>query len=231
MTAEAAMIFAAGLGTRMGMLTSNCPKPLLCVGGQTLLDHTLALVREAEIPRVVVNIHAHADQMRQHLAHAAPEVKISHEVERLETGGGLKHALPLLDAAPVFTLNIDMIWSGRNPLLTLRDAWEGNRMGALLLLVPRTGARGHLGAGDFFLSADGRITPRGASETADYVFTGAQILDPAPVHRVAEPAFSLWPVWEHLLAEGRMFGAVHSGEWTDVGTPEGLALAEAKSAP
>ena len=57
------MIFAAGLGTRMGALTRDRPKPLIEVAGRPLIDHALALVRDAGIPRVVVNTHAHADQL------------------------------------------------------------------------------------------------------------------------------------------------------------------------
>ena len=97
----AVMIFAAGLGTRMGALTRDRPKPLIPVGGRPLLDHALALARAAGIPRIVVNTHAHPDQMHAHLARVAPDALISHEPELLETGGGLKRALPLLGAGPV----------------------------------------------------------------------------------------------------------------------------------
>ena len=84
------MIFAAGLGTRMGELTRDRPKPLIEVAGRPLIDHALALVRDAGVRRIVVNTHAHAEQMRAHLARVAPEALVSHEPERLETGGGLK---------------------------------------------------------------------------------------------------------------------------------------------
>ncbi len=96
MTPDAVMIFAAGLGTRMGELTRDRPKPLIEVAGRPLIDHALALVRAAGIGRIVVNTHAHADRLAAHLARVAPEAAVSHEPERLETGGGLKRALPLL---------------------------------------------------------------------------------------------------------------------------------------
>ena len=138
-TPRAAMIFAAGLGTRMGALTRDRPKPLIPVAGRPLLDHALALVRGVGVPRVVVNTHAHAAQVADHLARSAPDVLVSHEPERLETGGGLKRALPLLGSGPVFTLNADMVWSGPNPLAALAAAWRPG-MGALLVVVPRENA-------------------------------------------------------------------------------------------
>lgn len=228
MTPTAAMIFAAGLGTRMGALTRDRPKPLIEVAGQPLIDHALVLAHAAAVPRIVINIHAHADQMRVHLRRHAPEVLISHESERLETGGGLKHAIPLLGRGPVFTLNADMVWTGPNPLLTLGAAWDGTRMGGLLCLVPRSAAQGHTGPGDFDLAADGRLIRRGEAASAPYVYTGAQILDTSALDAFPEGVFSVNRVWDALIAQGRLFGTLHTGGWVDVGRPEGIALAEAE---
>ena len=229
MMPEAAMIFAAGLGTRMGALTATRPKPLIEVGGRALLDHALALVRTAGVRRIVVNSHAHAAMLEAHLA-GAPDVTISHEPERLETGGGLRRALPLLGPGPVFTLNADIVWRGENPLHALRAAWDGARMDALLCLVPRAAAQGHDGPGDFFADDGGRLARRGSAAAADHVFAGAQIIDPAVLAGFAEAAFSLNPAWDRLMAAGRLHGIVHAGAWVDVGRPEGIALAEAELA-
>ena len=223
----AAMIFAAGLGTRMGELTRDRPKGLIEVAGRPLVDHALELVREAGVPRVVVNTHAHAAMMQAHLAAAAPEAVVSHEPELLETGGGLRRAVPLLGDSPVFTLNADMVWSGANPLRTLAAAWDGARMDALLCLVPREAAMGHAGPGDFFRAEGGLLRRRGAAEAADLVFAGAQIIDTRLLAEVPEGAFSLNVVWDRMLAAGRLYGVVHTGGWADVGTPAGLARAEA----
>jgi MurNAc alpha-1-phosphate uridylyltransferase len=175
----------------------------------------------------VVNVHAHAEQMQAHLARVAPEVLVSVEAERLETGGGLKRALPLLGPSPVFGLNADMVWRGANPFLTLAAAWDAGRMDGLLCLVPRAVATGHAGAGDFFLGADGRLERRGEAAAADYVYAGAQIIETGGLARVQEQVFSLNLVWDSMLAEGRLYGVVHGGGWADVGTPAGIALAEA----
>jgi MurNAc alpha-1-phosphate uridylyltransferase len=229
MTPGAVMIFAAGLGTRMGELTRDRPKPLIEVAGRPLIDHALALVRDAGIARIVVNAHAHADQIRAHLARVAPDALVSEEPERLETGGGLKAALPLLGPGPVFTLNADMVWRGENPLRALAAAWRPTT-GALLAVVPRAAAIGHSGPGDFFRAEDGRLARRGDAPIADFVYAGAQIIDPAPVAAVPERVFSLNPVWDRLIAEGRLEGLPYPGGWVDVGRPEGIALAEAELA-
>jgi MurNAc alpha-1-phosphate uridylyltransferase len=222
------MIFAAGLGTRMGALTRDRPKPLLEVAGRPLLDHALDLVRAASVRRIVVNTHAHAEQMRAHLARVAPEALISHEPVLLETGGGLLHALPLVGGGPVFTLNADMVWSGPNPLAALAAAWRPGT-GALLALIPRAAAAGHAGAGDFFREPDGTLRRRGAAAAADFVYAGAQIIDTGALDGFAG-IFSLNRVWDALLAQGRLQGVVHRGGWVDVGRPEGIALAEAELA-
>ncbi|TPE52737.1 nucleotidyltransferase family protein [Amaricoccus solimangrovi] len=230
MRPRAAMIFAAGLGTRMGELTRHRPKPLIEVAGRPLLARALDLTRAAGVARTVVNIHAHPDQMRAWLAAEAPEAVVSEEPALLETGGGLRAALPLLGHGPVFTLNADMVWRGPNPLDSLARAWDPARMDALLCLVPRERAAGHTGVGDFFRDAEGRLTRRGAAPEAPFVYAGTQIIEPARLGEIPERIFSLNRLWDLLLAGGRVFGAVHDGGWVDVGRPEGIARAEAELA-
>lgn len=216
------MLFAAGFGTRMGALTADRPKPLIPVAGRALIDHALALTGRPYVRRRVVNTHYRADQIAAHLAGRA-DLRLSHESpEILETGGGLRQALPLLGPGPVFTLNTDAVWTGPNPLDTLRDAWDPARMEVLLLLVPRDRALGHRGAGDFLSGPDGRLT-RGAGA----VYTGAQILCPDRLARIPARVFSLNLLWDGALAAGRVHGVIHPGGWCDVGRPDALPLAEA----
>lgn len=218
---EAAMLFAAGLGTRMRHLTRNRPKPLLSIGGRSLLDRTLDLVDAAGIERVVVNTHYLGEQVAAHLADR-PSIRISPETPQLlDTGGGLKAALPLLGEGPVFTINTDAIWSGGNPFEQLLAAWEPARMDGLMLLIEPSRATGHAGRGDFLRAPDGRLS-RGAGG----IYSGAQIIRTDRLAEISEPVFSLNLLWDRLLADGRLHGIYHDGGWCDVGRPEGIGAAE-----
>lgn len=219
MTPRAAMIFAAGLGTRMGALTRDRPKPLIPVAGRPLIDQALDFAREAGADPIVVNAHWKAEQIRAHLA--GTPVLVADETERLlDTGGGLKAALPLLGPGPVWTCNSDAAWRGPNPLLALAQAWRPG-MEALLLLIPCERALGHVG-GDFDLDATGRLARGGA-----LVYTGAQILRTEGLSEVSDPVFSLNRLWDRAAARGGLHGLVYDGAWCDVGRPENIALAEA----
>lgn len=217
---EAVMLFAAGFGTRMGVLTRDRPKPLIPVAGRALLDHALDLVADTGL-RPVVNTHYLGDQIADHLA--GRDVAISHEdPDILETGGGLRQALPLLGNGPVFTLNTDAVWDGPNPLTLLRDAWDGARMDALLVTVPAQNAIGHAGTGDFLADVQGRLT-RGPGQ----IYAGTQIIRTELLDDIPDRAFSLNLLWDRMLAAGRVHGLSYPGRWCDVGHPEGIALAEA----
>lgn len=217
---DAVMLFAAGFGTRMGALTADRPKPLIPVAGKPLIDHALDLVRPAAPSRIVANIHYLPDQLRQHLDGSG--VILSDESDRiLETGGGLRKALPLLGSGPVFTMNTDAVWQGPNPLTLLSQAWEPDRMDALLLCIPRENAVGHTGAGDFLMDDENRLR-RGPG----LVYSGLQILKADGLADIEEQVFSLNLLWNRMLDQGRLFGVGYPGQWCDVGRPEGIAQAE-----
>ncbi len=217
---QSLMLFAAGLGTRMGSLTANCPKPLIRVGGMALIDHALA--QADAVGQVVVNLHYLPDQIRAHLS-SRQNIAFSDETETiLETGGGLRKALPLLPGDPVYTLNTDAVWTGPGALAQLGAAWDSTRMDALLLLVPKHRATGHNGKGDFAMDGAGRLTRGGG-----YVYTGAQILRTGGLAAIPDQVFSLNRIWDRMADTGRLFGLVHPGGWCDVGRPETIPLAEA----
>ena len=222
---DAVMLFAAGFGTRMGALTADRPKPLIEVCGKALLDHALDQVADAGLGQTVVNLHYKGEQIAAHLEDR-PKTALAWERELiLETGGGLRAALPQLGPGPVFTLNTDAVWTGPNPLITLRNQWNAAQMDALLLLAPPAQIKGFRGAGDFLLGADGRISR--ANGAPGLAYLGAQILLPRGIEAIGQKAFSLNILWDQMIAEGRAFGVLHSGGWCDVGRPESIAEAEA----
>jgi MurNAc alpha-1-phosphate uridylyltransferase len=218
------MILAAGFGTRMGALTADRPKPLIEVAGRALLDHALEAARDGG-GRIAVNAHYRAAQIAAHLA-AHPDIQLSVETpEILDSGGGVKRALPHLGSTPIATLNADAVWAGPGPLTALAGAWDGARMGALMLLVPRDRATGRQGGGDVAMDAEGRLT--WDRTEAGLVHTGAQLIDPALVAARPETAFSLRDIWQDQMDRGRLFGVIYPGRWADVGHPGGIAEAEA----
>jgi MurNAc alpha-1-phosphate uridylyltransferase len=221
---DAMMLFAAGFGTRMGALTRDRPKPLIKVGGKALIDHALDLADEIALPRIVVNVHYHADQIRQHLADRS-RVQISDEsAEILETGGGLRAARPLLGPDPVFVLNSDGVWTGKNPLRELAKAWDPARMDVLLLLLPAAKFTAHRGTGDFLMDAEGRLERARGRPGLSYI--GAHISRTDQLEEFTERAFSLNQLWDAAIGRGRAYGLLHRGGCADVGYPEAIPLAE-----
>ena len=224
-----AMVLGAGLGTRMRPLTDNKPKPLIEVQGRALIDHMLDRLAEAGVEEAVVNTFHLADQMEAHLSQRShPRITLVHEIERLETGGGIKNALDYLGDAPFFATNSDaLLLNGPHPILPrLAAAWDDEKMDALLLLHSTVEAFGYEGRGDFCAEPDGLLTRRPELELAPWLYTGIQILHPRLFDGAPEGSFSLNVLYDKAIEEGRLYGVVHDREWFDVGTPVGLAEAE-----
>jgi MurNAc alpha-1-phosphate uridylyltransferase len=226
----AAMVLAAGLGTRMRPLTERIPKPLIRLQGRALIDHALDRLAEAGVERAVVNVHHFADQIEAHLrTRAAPRIVISDERGViLETGGGVLKALPHLGPGAFIVHNSDSVWSegARSNLKMLIGAWDSSRMAALLLLARRDESIGYDGRGDFHRDDAGLLRRKGKGEEAAYVFAGVSILTPALFGGVREEAFSLNAIFDRAIAGGALFGAVLDGTWMHVGTPAALLEAE-----
>ncbi len=206
----------------MGALTANQPKPLIKVAGRTLLDHALAAAHPAS--PIAVNAHYRAEQITAHLTGSA-DVTILHETpEILDSGGAVKNAAHHWPMGPIATLNADNVWTGTGPIKQLSAAFDAATMGALLLLVPLERATGRVGAGDFSMEADGRLTFDKINGA--YVYTGAQIINPAPCLATKREVFSLRETWDDYAQKGQLFGLIHDGRWADVGHPGGITAAE-----
>lgn len=216
----ALMIFAAGLGTRMGHLVHDRPKPLIKVGGRALIDHALALADDIRPIKTVVNVHYKKEMLTSYLCGKPVNVLLEWP-NVLETGGGLRAALPHLGTNPVITLNSDAVWLGENPLVALQSKWDPKSMDALLMCVRLTDTIGYKGQGDFELKKDGTLQRKG-----DLVYSGVQIIKTDVLDQIKERAFSLNKLWDIMLCNKTVFGMVYHGKWCDVGTPEGVILAD-----
>jgi len=225
-----AMVLAAGLGLRMRPLTLERPKPLITVGEKTMLDHALDRLADAGVETAVVNAHYRGEMIEAHLkGRTAPKIVLSHEETLLETGGGVKKALPHLGTEPAFVVNADILWLD-GPQQALKRAaahWDPERMDALLLLMSTTKAVGYEGRGDFHMDPLGRLTRRGEGEIAPFVFAGVQIVKPELfAWDTPDGAFSTNLVWDRLQESGRLFGLAHDGAWFHIGTPAALLESE-----
>ncbi len=226
------MVMAAGLGTRMRPLTNDKPKPLVKVAGKAMIDHCFDKLEAAGVEKVIVNVHYFPDMLEAHLESADYpfEFRISDErTQLMETGGGLIQAQSLTDEHLFFCINSDNLWSdaASTSLERLMDIWDDEKMDALLLIVPHSGARNYKGNGDFLLDEDGRISRKAQGGEAPYIYTGIQLISKRLLRDAPDGPFSTMKLWERAIAEKRLFGLVHLGEWYEVGSPEAIAPTEA----
>ncbi|NYS60207.1 N-acetylmuramate alpha-1-phosphate uridylyltransferase MurU [Vreelandella salicampi] len=206
-----AMILAAGLGKRMRPLTDTCPKPLLTVAGKPLIVHHLERLKRAGFVDIVINVSYRGEQIMQALGDGQAfglRLHFSREETPLETGGGIRKALPLLGEAPFLLVNGD-VWCETLPSqLALED---GDLAHLMLVDNPE-----HHPKGDFTLSG-GRVLGE-----PKLTFSGLSVIAPALVAEHAPGAFALAPLLKAAITEGRVSGERFRGQWVDVGTPERL---------
>jgi N-acetyl-alpha-D-muramate 1-phosphate uridylyltransferase len=226
-----AIVLAAGLGTRMRPYNGRVPKPLVEIGGKSLIDYSLDRLADAGVESVVVNVHHLADILERHLApRQRPQIVISDERgELLGTGGGIAKALPKLGEAPFFLVNSDTVWlDGVKPnFRRMADAFDPQTMDALLLLAPTANSIGYTGRGDFAMLPDGRLRRRRENEVVPFVYAGAAVLSPAMFANAPKGAFSLTLLFDRAVERARLYGLRLEGVWMHVGTPEAVAAAEA----
>ena len=210
-----AMLLAAGRGERLRPLTDTTPKPLIEVGGRTLIEWQLERLLRAGIREFVINLAHLGTQIEHRLGDGrrfGARIRYSPEPPgALETGGGIRAALSLLGDAPFVVANADVWIEYDFRTLRLRDGDLGQ-----LVLVPNPP---HHPRGDFALR-DGRIVD---DETSKHTFAGVAVYAPSMFADHAPGRFALAPLLRAAAAAGRLGGTLFEGCWIDVGTPERLA--------
>lgn len=213
-----AMILAAGRGERMRPLTDKTPKPLLQAGGKTLIQHHIEALRDAGMTELVIN-HAHlGEQLVEHLGDGSRfGVRISYSAEpegALNTGGGIKQALPMLGDAPFLVVNSD-IWTDF-PYTQLVSEPRGL---AHLVLVDNPPQHA---AGDFQLDGE-RVLADGVRKLT---FSGIGVYRQQLFAGVSADIFPLAPLLRSAMDAGQVTGEHYRGQWMDIGTPQRLAELE-----
>jgi len=238
-----AMSFAAGLGTRLRPLTDDRPKALVEIDGRTLLEITLARVRDFGIREVVINAHYFADQLVEYLkAHDnfGLRIDVSREDVLLDTGGGLKKAAHLFLAdkralngdEPILVHNVDVL--SAIDLARMAEVHTANKALATLAVQDRKTSR--------YLIFDERMQlcgrRIGEDATAEMVrrsghvqalaFAGIHIVSPRLLSKLTEDgAFSIIKSYLRLAGAGEtIFGfRADAYYWRDVGRPDDLKQA------
>ena len=210
-----AMVLAAGRGRRMGALTAHTPKPLLEVRGRSLIEHVIARLAAAGIDELVINHAWLGEQILERLGDGhAHGVRIRYSAEpvgALDTGGGIRRALPLLGAEPFVVCNADVWCDYDLSRLTLAAP---DLCHLVLVANPTQHPRG-----DFHLR-DGRVAADGEPRLT---FSGIGVYRPQLFLRRPEGRFPLAPLLREAMAENAVSGEFHDGCWSDVGTPRRLA--------
>lgn len=216
-----AMILSAGRGERLRPLTDTTPKALLEVAGEPLIVHHLRALREAGIKDVVINLSHLGEQIRDALGDGNKfGVRIRYSPEPtppLETGGGIHQALPLLGPDPFWVVNADVCTDYQFSALSLADSDDAH-----LVLVDNPP---HHLEGDFHLKDD-RVREQPGTRLT---FAGIGFYRPRLFDACEPGCFPLAPLLRAAIRDGRASGEHYRGLWTDIGTAERLAEAQAAS--
>ena len=229
---DQAMVLAAGYGTRMRPLTERTAKPLLPLGGRTLLDHALDRLHAAGVNQVVVNTHWQADLVQRHLNRRAtgPKIVLQPEETLLDTGGAVAAALAAgtLRDAPFFVVNGDSFWlDGPSPMLRrIAAEFDPAALDAVLLVHRTFQVHGEVGRGDFAVDPWGTVRRRQEREVAPYLYAGLQLATPGLFADPPPAPFSVNTMWDRAIATGRLRALVHDGLWFHLSRPQDLSDAE-----
>jgi len=223
-----AMVLAAGYGLRLRPLTEHTPKPLVPVAGRPMIQYALEKLRAYGVEEIVINVSYLKDQLAAYLsAFKDFTIRISEEPEPLETGGGLKQALPLLGNDPLFVINSDILWrdDGESALERLAAGWDDAKMDFLLLVQSKAKAVGH-DKGEDHLFIKRENTFGWDDRAAPYIIAGIGILHPRVLRAAPDGKFTVKILWHEALKQNRLFCLPHRGDWFQTGTIEDIRKTE-----
>lgn len=231
-----AMIFAAGLGTRLQPLTNTKPKALVEVCGKTLLQHSIEMLIKNGISNIIVNIHHFADMMKNYIANLNynVEIQISDESNLLlDTGGGLKNAIKLFNQnEPIMITNVDILTNIN--LQKMLQHHITSKADATLAIRKRNSSRYLLFNNNLELKGwqntkTGEVLYTAEKSTfSQFAFSGIHIISPNIFDKFPnEDVFPIIPHYLNLAATHKIIGYQHQDDyWFDAGSVEKIAEAE-----
>ena len=214
------MILAAGLGKRMQPLTNKKPKPLLEIGGTTLLERAINLLINHGVEDIIINIHHLANQIEKFISdlNSEVEIKISNEKDLiLDTGGGVKKGTKKFKDNPFFVINPDTLWSNKysKEVQSLEKEYFTNKR-PCLLLVKKELSLDNSFKGDFNLN-NNLISK---DEQNQFIFTGLQIMKNDHLNFFNKNIFSMNEVWTKLISENNLGGLESNQKFYHLNTLE-----------
>lgn len=231
-----AMIFAAGLGTRLKPFTENHPKALAIVNGKPLLQRNIEYLKSYGIDEVVINVHHFADQIIEFLEennYFGIEITISDETDQvLETGGGLVKAKTNFDE-DFLVMNVDILTDLH--LTNFIKAHQENKALATLAVSDRNSSRklyfndkNELKGWRNLKTQEEIKAVDSLDDLNDLAFSGIHVINPALFDKITETGkFSIMKVYMDLMKTESIIGFDHSGGiLIDVGRPESVLEAE-----
>lgn len=225
-----AMVLAGGRGERMQPLTNDRPKPLVEVGGRALIDRAIDHLLAAGVDEIVVNVHYMADMLEAHLkARSGPRIEISDERDQLlDTGGGVKRALPMLGSEPFFVVNSDALWieepGAKSNIASMMEAYDAEGSDYLMLVTETQRATGYTGQGDFDMDEKANLAWRQKDQFGPFMFAGVQIMNEKLFDNAPDDPFSNSWVWNNvLIPQHRFVGYMLTGSWLHASSAEDVA--------
>ena len=218
MSVKYAMIWAAGLGTRMKPLTLKTPKPLIKIGNKNLLERSISILENHGVEQIIINVHHLADQIEKFISNLKTKVKITISDEKdllLDTGGGVKEGTKNFGKNPFFVLNPDTLWltDYLSEMKSLEKIYFESKKPCLLLVNKKLSFDKSF-KGDFNLKNN--IVSKDIKN--NFIFTGLQLLDRNYLDPINKKVFSMNEVWNNLINNDKLSGLESSQKFYHLNT-------------
>ena len=223
---KSAIILAAGFGKRMRHLTNEVPKPLINFKGKPLIQYSIDFLELLEVQEIIINVHYKSEQIEEFVKNLGnSKIKISDESsEILDTGGGVKKAMSLINTTESIVVNSDILWNEKqiNSLKEMDSMFDRNFCDSLLCLSPIENTKGYNGEGDFVFLDDNKICRYQSTDKYPFVYCGAQIISKNAFVNFEEDVFSINKIWNRSISNDRLMGFKNNSEIFHIGSVETL---------
>lgn len=219
-----AMVLCAGMGSRMGILTQDIPKPMLLVDGVSLIERHLLYLYKNNIHKIVINTFYKAEILKSFINSLSITSKLdiyfTQEDELLGTAGGVKNALSVLGNEPFFVINNDAIFiddeDDNSALFQLEKSWKRDMMSIIVLLAEKDRSFGYYGKGDFDLNSQKQLSFN--KDNGQFIHAGMSIMDYRVFSGYKEKVLQFFPtIYQSLIDESSLYGCVYQGRWLHIG--------------